>query len=208
MMYGLKLFAGAAVLALMVVWALQIYQIQRLKGEIARVEKELSQGQQLWRDHPPWNPVERKELERAQERLLRRLSKDKDIPSLLQEISRLAWEYNMVDVSFNTADGAPAPGADAPPSPAPAGPPAVVPKPNPQAPPPAPVSSRPIESFPIKVTLAGDYREIAHFLDGLGKLPRLVTVQSLKVRKDTPLLGAEIVLHAYYQKGDLPVAGK
>jgi Tfp pilus assembly protein PilO len=58
------------------------------------------------------------------------------------------------------------------------------------------------------VGFAGGYREIAYFLEATQKLPRLVTVQSLQLQRSAPLVAGEVVVHAYYQKGDLSEAAK
>ena len=73
----------------------------------------------------------------------------------------------------------------------------------PAASPAAPGSPGPIDSFSIKLTFAGDYREIAPFLEALQGIPRLVTIQSLQLQRALPQVVAEVVLNAYYLKGDL-----
>ena len=197
-----SLFMGAAILAVGLSCLLKVINIQRLKGEIAQLESRLSQGQEIWKRYPPLNASERSDLQRAQERLFRMLPKDRDIPSLLQDIARLARDHSLSDMSFNTADGFATPGA-APVASQPAGS-----KPAQSGALAVPEGSKPIESVPVKVAFAGDYREIAFFLEALKRLPRLVTVQFLKVQRGFPWLTAEVSVHAYYQKGELPVAGK
>lgn len=199
---------GLAAVILAIFWLLKLLNIQRLKAEIVQLEAKLGKGQEVWRDYPPWTQEERKDLQRARERLIRTLPKDKDIPSLLQEISRLAREHDLVNVSFNTGEGASALGTGQAPAPAGGAPQVVAPQPNPPVSPTVPESSGPIASFPLKVALAGDYREIAYFLEALEALPRVVTIQSLQLQRSLPLVAAEVVLHAYYQKGSLSVTGK
>jgi Tfp pilus assembly protein PilO len=217
-----KVVVGLIVLVLGAFELFKIYQLQRMKVEIAQLESQLGQGQGVWNEFPPLTPVERRDLQKAQERLFHLLPKDKDIPLLLQEVSRLGRDYNLTDISFNTGDGAAAPGvgqaaqvgggqAGAPASPVPQAvvPQAVVPQAAPSSPDAPPqASSGPIDSFPLKVAFSGDYREIAYFLEALQKLPRLVTVQSLKVQRAVPQVAVELVLRAYYQKGELPPAVK
>jgi Tfp pilus assembly protein PilO len=178
------------------------------------LEAELAKGQEIWREFPPLTPKERRELLKAQERLFYLLPKDKDIPLLLQEISRLGRDYNLTDVSFNTSDAPATQEAQQPGQPV-AGPSvvgqgattqAVVPQAG-QAEAVAPeANSGPIDSFPVKMAFAGDYREIAYFLEGVQKLPRLVTLQSVKAQRAVPQVAVEVVLRAYYQKGELPSA--
>jgi len=188
---------GVVALGLAAVWAIKIHNISWLRAEIARVEKKLVEGQELWRRYPPFNPEERAELKRAEERLFQTLTKDKEVPSLLQRLSRLALDHNFSDISFSTVDASPlAPGSSQPPS--------VVPKPEA----PGRGLSGPIQSFSVKMAFAADYRDIAHFLEGLGKIPRMVTVQSVRVERGERLLPGEVVLRAYYQKGELRLRGK
>jgi Tfp pilus assembly protein PilO len=202
----LSLFVGVFALAFVVLWVSKMQNIQRLKREIDRLEKEVGRGQELWRSHPPLKPSERRALQTAQERLFTVLPKEKDVLSLLEEISRLAKEHNLVELSLNSAEAANQPGLASVPSPGSTA--VVAPKPSPAPSPPVPKSAKPIESFPVKVAFAGDYRDIAYFLENLGELPRLVTIQSFKIQKGIPLLPTEVVLHAYYQRGELPFAGK
>ncbi len=202
-----SLVIGLAAVILAIFWLLKLLNIQRLKAEIVQLEAKLGKGQEVWRDYPPLTQEERKDLQRARERLIRTLPRDKDIPSLLQEISRLAREYNLANVSINTGEGASALGAGQAPAPTTGAPQVVAPQPTPPVSPSA-ESSGPIASFPLKVAFAGDYREIAYFLEALQRLPRLVTIQSLQLQRSLPLVAAEVILHAYYQKGSLSVTGK
>lgn len=202
------LVMAVVALILAVFWVLKVRNIQRLKAEIIQLETKLRKGQELWRDYPPLTLAERRDLQKAKERLFHMLPKDRDIPSLLQEISRLAREFNLANVSFNLSDGAAAAGASQAPTPASSAPQAVVPQPPPPVSPSARETTGPIGSFPLKVTFAGDYREIAYFLAELQKLPRLVTIQSLQLQRSIPRVAAEVVLHAYFQKGSLSETGK
>ncbi len=198
---------GAVVLALILIWVVKIRDIQRLRVEISQLESKIGQGQELWRSYPPLGLEQTKRFQQTQERLFHALPKDRDIPSLLQEVSRLAQEYNVTDVTFSLGDGA-SPGAG--PS-VPLGAPSsqgVAPAPSPSGSPGVSEASGPVASFPIKMGFAGDYREIAYFLEALQKLPRLVTVQSLQLQRSAPLVAGELVVHAYYQKGNLSEAGK
>jgi Tfp pilus assembly protein PilO len=196
----LSLLGGIAVLALAVHWLLKIREIQHLRLEISQVETRLGQGQELWRSYPPLSPEQSKSLHESRQRLFRMLPKDKDIPSLLQEISRLAQEYSVTNLSFNTADGASSPPAGQPA-------PAVVPQPQAAG---AGKSDAvgPIASFPVKVGFAGDYRGIAYFLEALQQSPRLITVQSIQLQRSAPLVAGEVTVHAYYQKGNLQEQSK
>ena len=191
----LSLVGGVVVLALVVHWLLKIREIQHLRVEISQVESRLSQEQELWRNYPPLSPEQIKSLQESRQRLFRMLPTEKDIPALLQEISRLAQEYSVTNLSFNTADGAPSPAASqsAPPA---ASPPQAVASGKSEAP-------GPIASFPVKVGFAGDYQEIAYFLEALQQSPRLLTVQSLQLQRGAPLVAGEVTVQAYYQKANL-----
>ena len=188
---------GVVAIALFVFWGFKIQNIQAIKREIAQLEAKLASGQELWRQFPPLGPGEKREFQEAQKRLIRKLPEDKDLPSLLQEVSRLAQEYNLLDVSFKTGDTA-----------GPSGKSSVVaattatPKVN------TADDSKVVGSFPIQVSFSGDYKEIAYFLEALKGLPRLVSTQSLQVQRDVPLVRAEVTLQAYYKKGELLAIGK
>ena len=195
--------AGLVALLLLGFWVFKIRGIQRLRSEILEVEGKLSKGQEMWRSSPPLSPGERGELQKAQERLLRALPKEKDVPPVLQDISRVAQDYNLSNLSLTTKETAAASSPAPPPAPGGGTSQAVVVQPVPAASPAAPGSPGPIDSFSIKLTFAGDYREIAPFLEALQGIPRLVTIQSLQLQRALPQVVAEVVLNAYYLKGDL-----
>jgi Tfp pilus assembly protein PilO len=205
---GINILIAAAVVVLASLCLFKFLSIQRVNGDIARLEIELSRGQELWKGYPPLSAAQRKDLEATERRLFQMLPREKEIPAILEEIAGLARNNNLVEISFAAGDGA-APGAP-PPAPAPG---AAVAAQAPGAKPPAPGAAaadgaKPIESIPITMAFSGDHRGLAMFLEGLKKLSRLVTVQSLSVKRGIPLLTADIVLHAYYQKGELPPATK
>jgi len=195
--------AGLVALLLLGFWVFKIRGIQRLRSEILEVEGKLSKGQEMWRSSPPLSPGERDELQKAQERLLRALPKEKDVPPVLQDISRVAQDYNLSNLSLTTKETAAASSPAPPPAPGGGTSQAVVVQPVPAASPAAPGSPGPIDSFSIKLTFAGDYREIAPFLEALQGIPRLVTIQSLQLQRALPQVVVEVVLNAYYLKGDL-----
>lgn len=193
---------GSIAVILVVFWVFKILNVQRLRGEIVQSEAKLGKGQALWKSFPPLTPREKTELQKAQEQLFRMLPKEKDVPSVLQEISRVARDYNLTNLSLKTGDGA-HPATAQSPVPVSGAPQAVVTQAVPAVSPAVAGGSGPIDSFAIKVTFAADYQEIAHFLAALPKIPRLVTIQSVQLQRGIPLIGAELVVNAYYLKGNL-----
>ena len=196
------LVMGVAGFLLVFSWVLKIRHIQNLKLEIAAAETRLKATQDLWRNYPPLDPGKRKELQKTQERLLQGLPREKDIPGLFEEVSRLAKEHYFSEVAISIEDGPAGPGARKGSSES--GPPRVAPS---QPTPPAlqaSGTSGPIDSFPVKVNFTGDYREIAYFLEDLERIPRVLTIQTLELRRRVPVVSGEIALRGYYQKGSLP----
>lgn len=193
------LIVAVAAVLLAISWALKFRDIRRLQWQVALTETKLKSAQDLWRNYPPLDAEKRHDLERSQERLFRSLPRDKEIPTLYEEISRLAREFSLAEVTIG-GEGQPT-GAEKTASPP--TPPRVAPAPA-AGPPAKPAEdSGPIGSFAVKVSFSGDYREIAYFLEALGKIPRLVTVESLELRRRFPVVSAEIVVRSYYQKGNL-----
>ena len=197
------LVVGVLTLILIVFWVLEIRNIQRLKMEVVQLETNLSKGQELWREYPPLTPGESRNLQEAQDRLFRLLPRDKDIPPMLQEITRLAGKYSLSDISFNTGNGVAPPSAGQPSVPAGGATQVVVPQPTPPVPSKPLERSGPIDSFPLRVAFIGDYREIAYFLEALHRIPRLIKIQSLQLRRGVPLVAAEVTLNAYYRREEL-----
>ena len=195
---------GTAILVAGNMVIFKIQHIQRLKVDIAKQEAQLQEGQAIWTSHPPLTLDQRENFKRSEKQLSHMLPKEKDMPSLLEEISRLARERNLMDLSFQTDPGA-VPGGGAPPAAGAAVP--VVVSPAPVAPA-QPEAIKPIDSFSIKVTFMGDYQEIAYFLTELERLPRLVKIQSVKVNRGVPLLPTEVLLQAYYKNDGASMAGK
>lgn len=184
-----------------VVWVFKLRNIQRLKTEILHWETQLSQGQELWQDYPPLTPEQKKERQEAQRRLFSMLPKDKDVPPILQEISRLARRYRLEEVTFKTEEHAPPGEPDR--SRTGTVSQVVVSQPASPGPSKASESSGPINSFPVTVAFLGDYRQTAYFLKALEGIPRVLRIQSVKLQRQFPVVTAEIVLNAYYQKESL-----
>lgn len=197
--------AGALLVGLAIVWSFKLLTIRQLKSELVRWEVKLAQGQALWKDYPPLGSAEKSELEATRERLFLALPKDKDLPAVLEEVSRIAREHNLGNISFQAGD------PPAPPTAQSAAPGANVPQvaPRPPASSPAAPSPKgsangaPVGSFSFRMGFTGDYREIAHFLEALQRLPRLVTIQSVKLDRSVPQVAGEMILSAYYQKDEL-----
>jgi len=173
----------------LVFWGIKVHHIRKLMREISNVERELSAGQELWRRFPPLHANEKRALQGAHERLLQRLPEDKDIPRLLEQVSRLAQEYHLSDTSLKTDDitvsGSTSVVAASTPAPkmTTAG------------------ASGPVSSVPVRLSFAGDYREIAYFLGALQNLPRLLRVESVSLRRGIPLVLSEVSWKAYYKSG-------
>jgi Tfp pilus assembly protein PilO len=184
-------------IALSVFWGLKIQNLWAIKREVTQLETKITSGQELWRQSPPLGPREKRNLQEAQKRLVRKLPEDKDLPSLFQEISRLAQEHDLLHLSIKLADTADPSGKASVAA-------ATVATPKSYG----ADDSKIIASFPIRIFVSGDYRQVAYFLEALKGLPRLVRTQSLLVQREVPFVRTEVVLQAYYKKGDLPVIGK
>ena len=143
---------GAITVGVVIFWGMKIHRIRGLMGEVAQVEHDLATGQDLWRRFPPLEPKERESMQEAQQRLLRTLPDGKDLPTLLQQVSYLTREYNLSEISLHTDEvSSSAPGS------------AVAASTAAQKAQPA-EDSEAISSFPVRLSFAGDYREIAYFL--------------------------------------------
>ncbi|MFQ5540495.1 MAG: type 4a pilus biogenesis protein PilO, partial [Candidatus Binatia bacterium] len=122
---------------------------------------------------------------------------DRDLPSLLQEVSRLAQEHDLLHLSLKLAGTADPSGKVSV---------SVATAATPKAD--GADDSKIIASFPVQISVSGDYRQVAYFLEALKGLPRFVRTQSLLLQREVPFVRTEVVLQAYYKKGDLPVMGK
>lgn len=177
-------------IGLLVFWGIKVHHIRKLMREISRVERQLSTGQALWRRFPPLRPEEKRALLEAQDRLLQRLPEHKDLPKILEQVSRLARDYHLSDVSLKTDDIIVSDSKSV------VAAPRAVSKVSTSGP------SGPVASFPVQFSFAGDYREIAFFLDALQNLPRLLKVESVSLRRGVPLVLSEVSWKAYYKNGE------
>jgi Tfp pilus assembly protein PilO len=200
--YGVHLAVAAIGLALLATWGFKVSNIQRLKRDISELEKKLGRAQGVWKNYPPLSADEKRKLEAVQQRLVHLLPKDKDIPFVFEIVTRLAQERGLKEISFAVGDGSPAQAAEAAPGPPAAGSPVVVAPPE-QPPPKVEAkteSGGPIDSFRLKVGFSGDYRDIAGFLDELEQIPRLNTIESVRLWRGVPALSGELLLKIYYRK--------
>lgn len=181
---------GVIMIGLLVFWGIKVHHIRKLMREISRVERQLSTGQALWRRFPPLRPEEKRALLEAQDRLLQRLPEHKDLPKILEQVSRLARDYHLSDVSLKTDDIIVSDSKSV------VAAPRAVSKVSTSGP------SGPVASFPVQFSFAGDYREIAFFLDALQNLPRLLKVESVSLRRGVPLVLSEVSWKAYYKNGE------
>ena len=200
--YSFHLAIGIVALIFVVSGIFKVLNIRRLKVEIFQWENQLREGQELWRDYPPLTPKEKKALQLSQERLFRMLPRDQDIPPVLEEISRLAQDFGLNNLSFNV-DGGDDPSTASQPRASGSGAAQVVVRQSiPTVSPADQESSGPIGSIPLQVTFVGGYRQIGYFLEALQQIPRVLKIQSLHLQRQIPLVAAEVVLKAYYLRGE------
>ena len=187
---------GAVTVGAIILWGMKIHRIRGLIREVKKVELELASGQELWRRFPPLEPNERIALKASQDRLLRMLPADKDLPALLEQVSHLTREYNLSEVSLHTDEFQSAkPGSTVAAT-------AAAKKKQ------AAEDNKAVSSFPVQLSFAGDFRETAYFLDALQNLPRLIRVDSVQVKRGVPLVVSEVGWKAYYKNEDLLVMGQ
>lgn len=58
-----------------------------------------------------------------------------------------------------------------------------------------------LQSYPVKMTFHAGYREMAEFIQELQGLERLVTIDSLKVKREKSYLSVEITANTYAMEG-------
>jgi Tfp pilus assembly protein PilO len=133
---------------------------------------------------PPITDEERKLWVQLEARLRERFPAEKDLPDALRGVAELARSAGMELVALNLHT----PASKAPGAPSGAPSPAVSPVPR-SIPPPLSLSPT-----TIKLTVNHRYRSLVEFLDGLPRLPVLVTVESLEMKRVENGLSTEITL--------------
>ena len=182
--------AVIVVLAFLICGALYTFKIReigKLKAEINRVEAEEAELSHPQVTFQPPAEEEREEWEKAEERLWLVIFPEKDVPQLIEELAKVAKEYNISDISFSTGPVVAEGGRRVSPS----------------------LSNDvsvegllPAEKdhFAVKVSLRCQYRQLARFLDGITDLVRLVEIESLEVKRGLPRISVDMVVKTYYSK--------
>ena len=157
----------------------KLREINTLKTQLMRQEPEPALSEPRL---APISEEERKLWEQLEARLRKRYPEEKDLPGALEAVADLARSARMQLVALNLQS----PVAKTPSGGGASG-----------APPPPPFQVQPplsVGPTTIKVTAAHRYRDLVQFLDGLGRLPVAVAVESIEVKRVGETLSTEMTL--------------
>jgi len=141
--------------------------LRGLQGELRRLEEEIKRAKEIESLYKLPAIEEKRKWEAAKEKIVR-ASRAMDFPKLMEELRRLTQANNISDASFSSLRSAPVS--------------------QPQE------ASLRMSDLLIRISFHSEYRDLGLFLKGLDHLSQWVAIESLEVKKASPLISVELVL--------------
>lgn len=141
-----------------------------LKANLSHLEGEVKRAREATQRVKLADAQERKMWAATMEKMAR-VSGASDFPPLMQELARQSLNSNIADAAFSVARTAP--------------------------PPPAKDARVKMGDFLIKISFHSEYRDLALFLRGLDQLSQSVAIESLEVKKTSPLITVDLQVRPF-----------
>ncbi len=141
-----------------------------LKGNLIQLDGEVNRVKEAARNIKLADAEEKRRWEATKEKMAQ-ASTESDFPRLMQELARQSLNNNISDASFSILRMPP--------------------------PPPSKETRVKMGDFLIKISFHSQYRDLALFLQGLDHLSQGVTIESLEVKKTSPLITAELQVRPF-----------
>ncbi len=151
--------------------------LRGLEENLKMLEGELSGAKEIERNFKPPAVGEKRKWEAVKDKIVRS-PKGIDFPKLMEELAKLALANNILDVSFSSFR-----------SPPPSQPKETNVNPVRMA---GLSNGVKMGDFLIKISFHSQYQDMALFLKGLDNLSQWVVIESLEVKKASPLISAEL----------------
>ena len=163
----------------------KIKAIRRIKAEIAQAEKEINRIKAIERLQPSSQEEARwREVEFSFPSLI---PPEKDVHELIYELAGRAKKCDILDISLKEEKESKVPEGRQP----------VSPKTSVKG---EPTALGGMEYFLLRLYFHSDYRDLALFLKEIQDVKRLLLLESLVIKREFPLISAELVVKAYYGK--------
>lgn len=161
----------------------KVQRVATLKPQGADLSRKVEEGLRRVSDFTDLRKGERDAWVASRRQLLAKLPPDEDLPKLVESLTLLAGQSRVENLLISTSPRVPLTKE------------AIGETPLAKAQADLGVD---LGYYPIQISFQSGYRELARFLEGVQKLPPLVTVASLDVRRGVPRVGVQMVLRAYH----------
>ncbi len=161
----LAIYLALLVATYMLLISPKLELLRGLQGDLRKLEGEVKKAQEIETLFKLPGMEEKRKWEAVKEKIVG-APKAMNFPKLLEELRKQALANNISDASFSSF----------------------------RSPPPSPSKQAPVKmsDFVIKISFHSEYRDLALFLKGLDNLSQWVVIESLEVKKASPLISAEL----------------
>lgn len=181
-------------------------ELQSLRLQVKEVEGNIVNGKELQARCELPTEDEKSVWYEVRDEYYEKIPQEKKVLGLVKEIAKTALDSSIYDISFSmstvpgdatgftaqasTAASVPAGMADA-----------VFDAPDHELTSDNEVIDIPRSQFAIKTSFHCNYRDLAHFLEALSRLPRMLELATLSIERRVPLMEVEMTLNAFYVEG-------
>ena len=161
----LAIYLALLVATYMLLISPKLELLRGLQGDLRKLEGEVKKAQEIETLFKLPGMEEKRKWEAVKEKIVR-APKGVNFPALMEELRKQALANNISDASFSSF----------------------------RSPPPSQPKDSPVKmsDFVIKISFHSEYRDLALFLKGLDNLSQWVAIESLEVKKASPLISAEL----------------
>ena len=180
--------------AYLFLFAPKIKEIGRVTDELAAIEKKILDARILKSECDLPTDEEKRFWEETKLELWSKIPPQENLLSLMEDLAKIAKEVGIRDISFDLEKKGGASRLERqPPVPSPM---------EAEAAPPGQITSLELklDSFFLKTSFHCHYQYLASFSEGVERLPRLLEIESLQIKRELPMMAVELVLKAYYLK--------
>lgn len=186
LIWGSIPFLSSVIILFLIAW--QLKEIQRLKGELAGLDKQIAASREAEKKFKGLDPKEKEEYSRLQAALVSLIPKEKGELELARELSRIASDRGISSFTLKEPEKS-----------------LLVTTGSESTPPPPSQGTETVgvNYFLLHLSMKTQYRDLAHFLEEISRLPRLLRIESVKATAEPPQIKVEMVLRAFFSSGGI-----
>jgi Tfp pilus assembly protein PilO len=175
----------------------KIKELRKIRAEIDRVEKEIEEAKRIERDFHPVSQEEEGKWKQVKSRLCALIPPERDVHKLIYELAGRARKCNIFDISFKSGKEINT----------------KIFQGRKEVLSPVPIQVKEIfeedvDYFFIKISSHSGYRDLAQFLEDIQKIDRFLEMESLVIKRNFPLISAELAVKAYYRQSSEVISEK